>query len=260
MWLKARFEVVEVDRLLERVNSGEDANHLAAITFDDGHSSILELALPIVEELRVPVTLFVVPSLMEGATFWRDRLRQVLQLGLAEELWSCLDGPDGGLPPEGLYRWTKLPTVDSAAVARALERVAHTHGLPVPPESYASRAAIGAISSDIVTIGSHSMNHLVLASLQPEQQEEELVASGNYIRALGVRLSSLFAAPFGGLETVNAVTYSLARKAGYSGLLLSRGYTRGGNPRPGPNKEIARWMPSEGDIGRSARAALLIGR
>lgn len=83
-WLADAKDVVPLDRALElmdrrfRLPSG-----VAAITFDDGFRSVYEHALPILQELSLPSTVFVVTGTLTG-----DR---------SDVTWLDVDPPPGGL-------------------------------------------------------------------------------------------------------------------------------------------------------------------
>jgi peptidoglycan/xylan/chitin deacetylase (PgdA/CDA1 family) len=64
-------------------------------------------------------------------------------------------------------------------------------------------------------IGSHTINHAILAHLSEEKQFEEVSNSKKIIEAkLGERIDS-FAYPIGGINTYTATTIKALEKAGY---------------------------------------------
>src|SRR5579884_3427914 len=72
-WLAARYTVVPLLELVERLARGKSLGRVAAVTFDDGYRGVLAHALPVVRDLGFPVTVFVVSEAAErGRPFWWD--------------------------------------------------------------------------------------------------------------------------------------------------------------------------------------------
>ncbi|HEV2576288.1 MAG TPA: polysaccharide deacetylase family protein [Acidobacteriaceae bacterium] len=59
---------------------------IAAITVDDGHSSVYTVLFPIIKQRRIPITLFIYPSAISNASYaltW-DQIREMLASGLVD--------------------------------------------------------------------------------------------------------------------------------------------------------------------------------
>ena len=72
-WLAARYDIVPLDALVDRMVQRESLRGTLAITFDDAYASAVEHAWPVLRALRIPATVFVVadaPGRTEG--FWWD--------------------------------------------------------------------------------------------------------------------------------------------------------------------------------------------
>lgn len=93
------------------------------------------------------------------------------------------------------------------------------------------------------TVGSHSLSHPSLASLDVENLSREIVESGDYLeQRLGVRVCD-FAFPFGNLSSISGVALRIAGRryrCCYSGL-------RGGNVRGQPRLAILREAATPND-------------
>ncbi len=58
-YLKSRFQILPLHDLADRLSGNIPLNGCISITFDDGYADNLHYALPVLEELDIPVTFFV---------------------------------------------------------------------------------------------------------------------------------------------------------------------------------------------------------
>src|SRR5207245_14546 len=73
--LAQAFRFVPLGDLLARHRAGRSIRGLAAISFDDGYRGVLRHALPVLRQLGLPATVFVVAgALARTEPFWWDRL------------------------------------------------------------------------------------------------------------------------------------------------------------------------------------------
>src|SRR6202011_1935287 len=59
-WLVAHYDVVPLHELVDRLTRGASLRSLAAVTFDDGYTGVFEHAIPILDALGIPATVFLV--------------------------------------------------------------------------------------------------------------------------------------------------------------------------------------------------------
>lgn len=212
------FTFVDVDAL---ASMDDPAGH-AALTFDDGYRSVFENALPILEDLGVPCTVFLNGSSLEGGVFWRDKIRLVESMGWVKDFEASMTGMRG-IEGSRFYRYTKSPENDSRVVdaeldrflerrnaARLLKRhrVSDLDRLPVHP---------------LLRYGNHGHRHYVMSSLDPDAQYEEVAATRRLLeRMRRHRVSELFSIPFGDARDFDAHTVAALRRNGYTKALLSR--------------------------------------
>lgn len=80
------YQIVPLDDVVRWVEGGPDLlpANAVAITADDGHRSVFEVMMPIVQREQIPVTLFIYPSAISNASYaltW-DQLRELKKTGL----------------------------------------------------------------------------------------------------------------------------------------------------------------------------------
>ncbi|HEX7052333.1 MAG TPA: polysaccharide deacetylase family protein [Burkholderiales bacterium] len=175
------FDVVPLEALAVP-GRGPRGRRRAALTFDDGLRSNVAVAYPILESLGLHATFFVCPGIIDsGAWLWnheaRQRLRALPRPALAE-LAAALGAP---AEAEAFVEWMK--TLPLAARRRAEEAV--RAATPAFRPSAAEREAFDVAGWDelkrldprVVSIGSHSLTHPILTSLDADALEAEVGAS-----------------------------------------------------------------------------------
>jgi peptidoglycan/xylan/chitin deacetylase (PgdA/CDA1 family) len=177
----------------------------AAIVFDDGLRSNVQVAYPILRALGIPATFFVCPGLIENRRWlWSHEARRRLQFAappLREEL-----AREFGAPPEveAFIDWMKK--LDFRRRIRVEAMLMQATAAFVPSE--ADREAFDlagwdefrALDPAIVTVGSHTMTHPVLPSMSDGEIEAELKDSRRMIEAKLARAAEFFSYPNGDFD------------------------------------------------------------
>ncbi|MFB6257756.1 MAG: polysaccharide deacetylase family protein [Flavobacteriales bacterium] len=199
------YRLLPVEELVQESSLPEDA---AFITFDDAFADFQEEALPILEELQLPATLFVPSgSIDKGEIIWPslvDRyLESACETGNAPvELGGVRFEPSeierkGKEAAVGSFKeqLMKLPYDGQMEVRKTLEgkgfsdriRPMTWEGLKELPES--------------IGLGAHTVHHPYLPSLKDEAEiEQEMKASKERIQEMTGRRVRTFAYPFGGVD------------------------------------------------------------
>ena len=78
-WLALNFCPTTLGDLVRGLKSGQVADGSVAVTFDDGYRDNLTAALPILEEMQVPATIFVCTGLIDGTIIpWWYELEHII--------------------------------------------------------------------------------------------------------------------------------------------------------------------------------------
>ena len=95
--IKKRFELFHLDDWIRAVKNNESLpKYACAITFDDGWLDNYEYAYPILEELKVPATIFVVSNFLGTSySFWPNRLNRLLGNLTAGQLNDFIKSEEG---------------------------------------------------------------------------------------------------------------------------------------------------------------------
>ena len=200
-----------------------------AVTFDDGYVDNLKTALPILERYELPATLFVVGNAIgRRREFWWDALqRAILESGplpselvfefgtqsyaysVAAESADLVDAgwrADQSLPRTPRQRlfsqlWGAIVVLEPAEQDAAVDHLLSWAGQPLtpPPDRLPVDAEQFAVLAEhpLVTIGNHTLDHVSLPDLRPEQQLAQVIGGHRRIQELIGRPPDRFSYPFG---------------------------------------------------------------
>ena len=209
-YLRNRYRIVSLDQLIQEIDQPRSLEPAVAITFDDGYRDLFTQAFPVLQEYRVPATIFLTVGCIEtGDVAWYDRIFLALKIAPGDRLDLVLDGPRRfALSSEALRMRaaveiiTHLRSVSRSSreeCCAALERQ-----IPLPTKELRDRMLsweqIRTMDRAGISFGSHTMSHPVVSRLSPLEMEKELLESKRILeQKLGHPVQS-FAFPFGKRE------------------------------------------------------------
>jgi peptidoglycan/xylan/chitin deacetylase (PgdA/CDA1 family) len=195
-WLIDHYDVVSLNTFVDRLDRGASLNETAVITFDDGYAGVFDYAVPCLDDLEVPATVFVItdaPGRSMG--FW----------------WDCPEVVSFDRP--GRERWLTELRGEQRAI---LDDVKATR--PDLPATLwpADWSEIRSAARGQIEIGVHSATHRALTTLSDEELEDEVATSRLIVqRATGIT-PAFFAYPYG---LWDARVRAAVRAAGYRASL-----------------------------------------
>jgi peptidoglycan/xylan/chitin deacetylase (PgdA/CDA1 family) len=289
--LRAMREVVPLRELATRLVQGKRVKRLAALTFDDGYADNLYHAKPLLEENRIPATVFVTTHGMgSGRWFWWDELISLVpavarlcptlrvevdgvwhewrldagegacQVANAAQKWRAWETPLSGWRRAYIGLWRLLrssPPPQIEDVLRQLREITGRLEEECAAFSILSRDELRSLAaSEGVEVGAHGVTHVSLRDISPDLCRVEIERSK---KALEEQLDApvrTFAYPFG--EWSDAAV-AVLRDAGFLCACTTRhGVTRpSSDPFRLPRLHVQDWdAPSF----ERALAALVTGR
>jgi peptidoglycan/xylan/chitin deacetylase (PgdA/CDA1 family) len=241
--------VMPLDELL--ASAGRGPERAVAITFDDGYVDTLEKALPILERLGLPATVFATTRWLESpGEYWWDILeRALIRDDTPPTLTVELDGAPSTFAThtrEG--RRATHDRVHERLVHARLEerdrviaRIAEWSSITNDPR----RRPVVAdelrrlASSSLVSIGAHTVNHVALPDQDPGTQRTEIVDSVRGLARVVDRPVDLFAYPYG---AVDRATAALARETcRWSAACETAAIVTSFDAAAFPRLEVKRW-------------------
>jgi peptidoglycan/xylan/chitin deacetylase (PgdA/CDA1 family) len=205
-WLAARFNIVPLGAMVDGVLAGRapDPRGELVLTFDDGLGNHFGAAYPVLQRLGLPATFFVCPELIErGAWIWNQEARERMkslspqvrrEFGVqslktdsadVEALVACMKG----LPIADRRRAEddlRARTPDFAASALQRRRF--------DPLTWSE---VEQLDQKLITIGSHTLSHPILPTIDDAMLERELRDSRQLLEQRLGRAIDLFCYPNG---------------------------------------------------------------
>ena len=213
-FLAGSYDVLPLAEFVARRRAGRSLRGCAAITFDDAYTGILADALPILERLRLPATVFVATSFCRREKrYWWDRFEYViqrLQPANRSELLRAVGLEEGAADHEVRDR---ILTHFSGALPRELDRALRRaeKQVGVVPERAMSADELQQLArSDLIDFGCHSAHHYALPWLAAPKVEKEIRLDHDWLRERLPRVRPYLAYPYGlyTRATVDAVRHS----------------------------------------------------
>lgn len=215
--IKKYFEIVDLSDWVEQKKSGKTLpNKACAITFDDGWADNYQYAFPILKELQMPATIFLVSDMI-GTTlcFWPERLAS-LMIAIATRYSQHWQHPElSWLQPDGCYRFNNTPpdneelsaliaTMKSFSDQQMHERLSalenelqiDTEDNPVSLLNWQQVDEM--IASKLIRFGSHTRQHIRLNNDIPaDLMRDEIVISKQLIEKQTGKVVNTFCYPNG---------------------------------------------------------------
>jgi len=202
--------------------------------FDDGFKNIMRLALPILEEFRVPAVFFVIGNILRNPCFvpWHIEVRHVIRRTTKKTLiyrgaTLNLTELENVVRLKGRFAASFLACRSDVDRQALLQNFADSLGVARPVADdldedlrFVNKADLANLpSSSLLTVASHAMTHRDLATLPYKEQVEELELSDLLLREYCASYYPVVAYPNGSfnLETINIA--SRIYKAGFAVFL-----------------------------------------
>jgi peptidoglycan/xylan/chitin deacetylase (PgdA/CDA1 family) len=194
----ARLRIVPLAELLRRRRDGRPLRGLAAVTFDDAYRGVLRHAVPVLAELGIPATVFVVAGALERhVPFWWDRV--------AESAGGVVPGRDRLLHECG-------GDEDRVLAASA------PHAAPLGDDYLPATAGdLAARDADLLAIGLHTMTHPNLTRIPAARLAEEIGESWSVLRERFGAVVPAMAYPYGLVDDAVAAEATGQGLAGFGG-------------------------------------------
>ena len=176
-------------------------NGCCHICFDDGERSFHDLALPVLQDLAIPATLFVSPGVLGSErNYWFQEVRflrkQVGDATIKHEIANLLGWDDARVAPFSVN--SLLKSLRLAEIWQVIEATRQAHRLPSAPRYNISQNELQALAGrELLTIGAHTMTHPILQNETDDESARQIRESIEALAGLIGRPVDTFAYPNG---------------------------------------------------------------
>lgn len=231
---RSGFEIVSLDDMHARLLGGNPGRRFVCLTFDDGYRDNLIHAYPILKKHAVPFALYLPTSFPDrlGDLWWLTLERVIaknsivsLPMNGAQRRLDCATTEQKQAAFEFIYWW--LRRLDSEDELRAVVRdLAARHAVDVAgtcDELCMTWTELMQLSRDpLVTIGAHTVNHVMLAKASETDVRREMLQSANVIEATLGRRPQHFSYPVGDPTSAGPREFAIAREIGFKTAVTTR--------------------------------------
>jgi peptidoglycan/xylan/chitin deacetylase (PgdA/CDA1 family) len=211
-FLKKNYPIVRLEQDWNELD--QDA---VCVTFDDGYMDNYTNALPILQELEIPATIFIsTGGINTYKEFWWDELERILlfkedrpgaTFSLKDKLFSCKWPVESFLERDALYDTLVWLIKDKISVNDRENWMQQFRDWSNSEEQDGENLLLQTdqipMDSQLMTIGAHTVNHACLNSLTEREQSYEIGESVRTLENLFGRTVSIFSYPFGAYNKIS---------------------------------------------------------
>lgn len=230
-YLHRHFQIIQLDRLVKDLAAGQPPKHnQIVLTFDDGLRNNATVAYPILKHLAIPATFFVCPGLIStGQWLWTHEVRCRLGMLHADELPSLARQlPCPVATVDGIVEWMKTLGLIERQAAESKVREATPDFQPSADDREACDMmdwnTLGSLDPDLITIGSHTLTHPILPTLDDAAIDLEMTESRRQLEQNLNRPANYFCYPNGSYHPQSAMA---ARRTYDAAVTVENGVVTG---------------------------------
>jgi peptidoglycan/xylan/chitin deacetylase (PgdA/CDA1 family) len=227
-------DLISLDEMHRRLREGDCTRRFACITIDDGYRDTLQYALPILKRYQVPFAVYVATSFPDrlGELWWlaleaivARNSRVTLRIDGLEQGFDCRTVAEKRHLYDQLYAYVRrLPAEDE--LRRFVRDLGARYQVDIADfceELCMSWAELGTLAADpLVTIGAHTVNHVMLAKVPERAARSEMEMSRSVIEAsLGIRPEHL-SYPVGDRTSAGPREFRIAAELGFKTAVTTR--------------------------------------
>jgi len=231
------YEFVSLDEAKHRLSAYRNhagKNPFVTVTLDDGYRDNFNYAVPVFRKYNVPYTIYVAPGLVDGgATLWWEDLEAVIRArdtiyvdldeGRREFAISTPSEKNRAFEFLANYLATKVDEerhvqiMKDLCAAYSIDQQAHCR------DEIMDWAQISELSEDpLCTIGAHTINHVRLSRLSPDEMRYEMEESRRIIEAETGKSPQHLAYPYGMEGAAATREFEAAKEIGFSTAVTTR--------------------------------------
>ncbi len=221
-------DIVTIDEGLRRL-ADPASRPFALLTFDDGYLDNKTNALPVLERMQAPMTIFVPTGMLTRNIYaWWLGLREMVKANEAldvcamERRFVCGDFASKTATLRQIVSWIDTDQAKADALAPTFMR----YGIDIPAltERYVMNEAQlrDFARHPLVSIGAHTESHRFLTGLSSAEAQQEIHGNKAYLERLLDRPVDYLAYPYGSAGACGEREAALAATAGFRASFTTR--------------------------------------
>jgi peptidoglycan/xylan/chitin deacetylase (PgdA/CDA1 family) len=231
--MKHRYQILSMDGVVEMLIGKRPKKRFVAFTFDDGYRDNLNLAYPIFKKFDAPFTIYITSSFPnQTAVLWWYLLddlintNRIVEIELDNETRVFDTSTDNGIQQlsQAVRQFIKysskeeyLPRIKQVFEPFNMDIYALTRELALSWEE------IERLNRDpLVTIGCHTVNHLVLSKLSDEDARKEIADNKEELETRLAQPVHHFAYPYGGSTQAGKREMQMASEMDFHSAVTTR--------------------------------------
>lgn len=255
-FLARHLRVLPLSEALQRLQAASLPQCAVSITFDDGYANNYTCALPVLRSLGLPATVFVATGYLNGGCMWNDGVIETFRrcrkpqldlrpLGLEPDLGQHMLASDdqrrAGMTAV-INALKYRPLAERTAVVNQMARLAEVR---LPEDLMLTSDELRDLHRKGIEIGGHTVNHPILARIEPEEARREITAGAAQLAAITGEQPRLFAYPNGRPGTDFGPEHAeMVRDAGFTHALTTESGLGRRSTDPYRLPRIALWSRS----------------
>ena len=231
---RRNLDIVSLDEVHRRLVEQDFSRRFVCITIDDGYRDTLQWAYPILKRYEAPFAVYIPTSFPDrlGELWWlaleavvARNGRITLLLDRGEQGFDCATVTEKRELFDQLYRYVRsLPTEEELRVfVRDLSARYHVDIAAFCNDLCMTWGELTTLAADpLVTIGAHTVNHVMLAKVPERMARNEMAMSRSVIEAsLGKRPDHL-SYPVGDRTSAGPREFKIAAEIGFKTAVTTR--------------------------------------
>lgn len=231
---RSGLDLVSLDEMHRRLTTGEFGRRFICLTIDDGYRDTLTNAYPILKRYDIPFAVYVATSFADrlGELWWlalEAVIARNVRVGLVvngkDERFDCRTVEEKREVFDQLYVWLRsLETEDELRhVIRELSARYHVDIAGFCRDLCMNWEELAGLAADpLVTIGAHTVNHVMLAKVPEAAARAEMDMSRRVIEAaLGMPVTHL-SYPVGDQTSAASREFAIAANLGFKTAVTTR--------------------------------------
>jgi len=225
---------VSLDEMHLRLSEGDFRRRFVCLTIDDGYRDTLEYAYPILKEQEIPFAIYVATSFADriGELWWlalEAVIARNLRIGLVidgkDQRFDCRTVQQKRELFDAVYGWMRsLKTEDE--LRHAIRELCARYHVDIGVfcrDLCMSWQELAQLAADpLVTVGAHTVNHVMLAKVSAASAQAEMAMSRRVIEAsLGAPVEHL-SYPVGDATSAGPREFAMAAKLGFKTAVTTR--------------------------------------